>query len=526
MALDWQKNVDAWTNALYGSDYDWGTGWMDEWTAFKDWVEGSSPGTWEHTPVEGLQSPNRPMWEKGTTLTQEAFKALFDQWVAANPEEAVTDPGPAPEAPEMGVYTDWSKGYPEVWRVPLAYLQDGQLTAPLAEIPGAVLEKSYADQWAELQGLPGMYDFDPDTEGVQSGVEAWMQQQGYDFNDIGGYQSALDELVTLLMEGGEDDQSDAAEYAARQLGFESAQDFWDTKNQIGNVIFNEDPYSMARGFTEEERALRERYRANATRNLQQTEQQMLDNVLASSGSRTQYLRNMDESLGRIQDQQLQYDLAISQEEMERKDADLNRKQEMWSQMVQLGQMSESQFLQNVRADRALAAETISKQINAAIQQNQQYLNMYAADLSGINSYTNAVFEKINAEMGIDKTAMDMSAELYAQILAPWQTAMAEWDANMAMWEQKREEDMFYETLAAQTQGDPLSFLSDFFGPVIDIMSLVIGGGGLNFGTEASTSAGVPSEAYSGYTSSAGSANAIIDPNDPWIWNRYQDWNLP
>jgi hypothetical protein len=482
MALDWQTNVDLWTGQ-YGADYDWGTGWEDEWKKFQDWVTGSSPGSYGVYQGDFDQpSPNRPMWEAGTQMTQDAFKAAYDAWVQANPQEAPMEQPTAADYGADGTYMTvknpggWSETY---WIPGEAIRADSNWGKPgtidnydyISRI--GTLASSTEKQYGELQALPGLYE----ERGLTS-FQDWMDQQGYQMGDVSGIQSQLAGLSDLLQSGGEADRTAAAEYAAGKLGM-TDQEYQDMIGRLSGQLTADDAMAQMTGLSPEEMQMRERYKANELQRTQQSMNQMLDNVLASSGSRAQYLQRADQAMEQVRDQAIQYDMAIMQEDSERRSAEFDRKMQMWGNMVQMNQMSESQFLANVRADRSLAMQSLAMQASNILNENQQYLSMFGSDLNALNSYVQTEFNRINAEMGLENNAINQASEMYAQLLAPYETALAEYDLyldQLAIDQQDiLNQQLMDETTATQTTNTITSVLDIGLKVLGTILMFVPGG---------------------------------------------------
>lgn len=436
----------------------WDNSWDTSWTGvsfeedFSDDYEpylGSTPDT--------LDKPDMPM-----------------------PGEDPSHPGPAPEFPKWTYVTIWTESGPQIWKVPAdddgnAIVMPGEYTEEMAAqgIPEPTLYKSYEEQWEGIQGLPEMFDWNKEEEGMQVGFNDWAESQGIQINEVDQYLSEIDQIIDALDNGTVDEQA-AAQYKARQLGFTSVEEMEQAHNSLTELLYTEGStvQDMA-GLTEEELDLRERYQANAMRNMEKRERDMLDNVLAASGSKAKYLRTADEALGRMQDAELQYTFTVAQEDSERRRQEWERKNQVYTQMVQMGQMSEDQYLQNVRADRSLAIQALSNQAAIALQENQQYLNMFKADLDATNAYITAEFNQLNAELGIDAHAMDMASQAFQEMMAPYQAAMTEWQNNLALWEAEQTAQANADAIAAQNAATGVNAVTGIIGAGVGLLALFL-----------------------------------------------------
>ncbi len=283
--------------------------------------------------------------------------------------------------------------------------------------------KDYTEMYKSAETLPQQF-----KDQNLSSFEQWLAANGYSLGDTSGVLSSLSTLQQQLSEGPtEEDYATGWERAAETMGL-SGEELTNAISEMTNELAL--GVGEQQGLTAEELDLRERAKNSALRETEQYNTTLIDNILSNSGSRARALEKSTQALESISDQQLQYDLAIQQEDSERRQAEYDSKLQLWTQMVEQGQMTQQQYLDNVRADRTLALQTAATELSAIYEQNQQYMQMYEADLSAFNTYAQSVYDSINAQLGIDQAAMDTASELYNQALQPYITALTEWETQM------------------------------------------------------------------------------------------------
>lgn len=291
--------------------------------------------------------------------------------------------------------------------------------------------KDYSSQYETLMGLPGLYE----ERGLTS-FEDYASKYGLDWNEMDPYLNELDRLRNLLETGTGADIAGAEEYAARQMGI-SVEEYQNIIGVLSQTIG--EGLEGQPGLTEEELEFRERYKRNMMRNQRQAMQDQVQNIYAETGSVARELWESQRFVQQIRDTQLQYDAATMEANQQRMRENYQTKLESWTQMLEKNQIGQEQFLNNVRANRGMAIQALSVQMNAAVQENQTYLQRYGQDLQALNSFVQTQFNVIEAEMGLDMGAMEMTSQLMQQALVPFQTLLAKYDVAFASFEQEYEE---------------------------------------------------------------------------------------
>lgn len=335
----------------------------------------------------------------------------YDQWQEYNPEGTQEE------------YEDWQYNFlstEEQIDTTIASIDDpfgiDWETGIVTDESGEVI-KDYGDLYADL-------DEARTTE--IPGLDTWMTDQGYDFYDpmarddteqfldptMQAMQAMIDQLTTgpTPMELGQ-----AIDYAAQSSG--------KTRQEYDAYMANlerlgDQEIGAFAGMTDEERALRERSNRNEMRGMEERASRMINNIQASTGSASRSYAAADQAISQINDVQIQQDLAIYNDDYMRKTQESDKAMQRYQMAVQNGQMSQGQYLDILQQNKSLAFQGYATQVNTMMQQNQQYLQQYGADLQAIGMNIDNIYKGINAEIGIDAAMMDFVSEQYDMAMAP------------------------------------------------------------------------------------------------------------
>jgi len=399
------------------------------WTGdYAGWDAGAGSGS---DIYESWRSQQGPMTGIGEQQAQTQFRDLYNEWLqnknagwSANEWAGTSSEQTGiPDAPNVGDYTDpyqgksetrWVNGHPETWAIDT---KTGEW----------YLVKSYEGQWNSLQGLSSMIG---EGSGLES-VAAWLEANGKDMANVDDITSALDTMIAELQSGGANDLEEARDYAAGQFGMGS-EDYYDMKGLLTQQLAG--GVEGMQGFSDEQRANRENFYDFQRQQEMKGMQEMYDNAIASGQGRGLALRNSDAAMSRIRSSQYQQKLAMDDEESRLKDSEWQRKNQMMGQMVQLGVMSEGQYMDNLNKNRSLAIQSLATKSSILMQQNQQYLQMYQADFQATEAYIQSEYNRINAEMGLDQAAMDMAEQVYNQNMAEYQWDLDQYEIDLDAYE--------------------------------------------------------------------------------------------
>lgn len=364
-------------------------------------------------------------WFKDPEIDIGGFYDYLTPWDTAAEQEEALDPYKEEfeEAAEGIKDVDmWEPYYDEDGRLvgwidpanPGTYVDnpDGSRTF----IPNLV--KDYSSLWSQLDEAKAM---------EIPGIEDWMTEQGYDFYDpmardeAGAFtdqtmqemQALIDQLTTgpSAME-----LDQATAYAERTMGLDPG-----TYAEIVGGLREASmrPIGEMEGLTDEERAIRERINRNELRGMEERAGRLLDNIMASTGSVSRSYAAADQAISQINDVQLQQQMAIYNDDFMRKQAESDKAMQQYQLAVQNGQMSQAQYLEILQQNKSLAFQGYAVQVNTMMQQNQQYLQMYGADMMAIEANINNIYKAIQMEIGIDEKAISDMEAAYQREIAPF-----------------------------------------------------------------------------------------------------------
>ena len=246
----------------------------------------------------------------------------------------------------------------------------------------------------------------------------WMADEG---NTLGGYddqmagiQGIIDNLTDTegLMDGG-------YENAARMLGLDDAAQLEDMMGTLTNSLVGEDAMDNFQGLSDEEMDLRRRENQSNIRIMEDRAMSFVQDSLAESGMTARMLMAADEATMAINNAQIQQDAQLALEDSQLAIANFQSQKEVWANMLQTQQIGVSQYVTTVFDGANAAMQGYVTQMNAIVQQNQEYFNQYAADFQATQTQITNTFNAIGIEMGLTQAEIATSAELYAQKLAPY-----------------------------------------------------------------------------------------------------------
>jgi len=143
------------------------------------------------------------------------------------------------------------------------------------------------------------------------------------------------------------------------------------------------------------------------------------------------LQTADEATAQINNMQLQQDAMLAQEQFERQVAQFESQKQTWQQMLQTNQMSQTQYIQNMQQSMGMAIQGYAQQIQAISQDNQMVLQQYQQDREGMVAQINSLYNAAQLELGVEQAELDMSAELYAQEIQPYLDEIAQYEMEDA-----------------------------------------------------------------------------------------------
>jgi len=244
-------------------------------------------------------------------------------------------------------------------------------------------------------------------------LDTWLEANGYDdtyFDNIDAIGDTGDNIDALAADMGTIDaaeQQAASDYSAGLFGLTS-DEFDMTLNSLQDVI---DGTTEAQGYSDQDRAIFDRQISRRMAEMSEYATRMVNNIQASTGAMTPALAAADNYTNNISNYAIQAQTQLIEDEMALKQSQIASKQEMWQYMVSQGAMGEQQFLDNMFQAQAMELQGYMASMNAAIQENQQYLNIYQADQQAISNAMEATYNGVMATLGVDQ-AMFSQAQTY------------------------------------------------------------------------------------------------------------------
>lgn len=244
----------------------------------------------------------------------------------------------------------------------------------------------------------------------------WLADQGIALGSTDAAQAGLQALTEQLAAGPTDEDYDAGyANAARMMGLSPEEAEEMVRNLTQQVAAG--PKGQ-QGISEEEMALRRRQNQSNIRMMEERGRRMIQDSLADTGSTARMLQAADEATMQINNVQIQQDAMLAQEDAERAFAQWQSVAQSQAQMVETRQMGVQQYISNMQQSIGMAMEGYSKQINAILAENDQYLNQYGADFNALQTQVENMYAAANLQLGIDQAAIQAMQDLYDQAVNP------------------------------------------------------------------------------------------------------------
>lgn len=247
-------------------------------------------------------------------------------------------------------------------------------------------------------------------------VFEWLSQQGIDLNDLSGEYAGMQDLINQLAAGPTDEDRDAAyEHAARLMGL-SADEAYEMIGNLTRAIAG--GQEGAEGMSAEEQALRERQNQANIREMEARARRMVENSMADTGSTARMLAVSDEAIRAINNAQIQQDVALAQEEAERKMAQWQSQMQAQAQMVATNEAGFAQYISLMQDGLSRAIEGYSSKISAMLAENEQYFRAYGQELARVETAIDGLYKAVQAQLGVNQAYLDAVDQLYAARVQP------------------------------------------------------------------------------------------------------------
>lgn len=198
----------------------------------------------------------------------------------------------------------------------------------------------------------------------------------------------------------------ASELAAKIQTGNTQQDYADALNQAANLMgLTPDQYqtvmgglsqqlsqgvSGQQGMSDQELAARQREIANQTAMQQDRARLIVENMQAGSGSTSRALLAADEAMKGIYDKQLQSQMALADQVYQRKLGDFQGKMQVWTQMMNTGQITQAQYIDAVTKSQNVAVQAYAVAVDNMVKVNDQYLNAYNSEQAAVAKTVDAM----------------------------------------------------------------------------------------------------------------------------------------
>lgn len=248
--------------------------------------------------------------------------------------------------------------------------------------------------------------------------DQWLANNGlsrFDVQSSDAY-AGLQELSNVDTEA---DTLAAQQYTAESMGL-TLEEYQSLLGQLEEEV----SISDFEGFTDEEAALRERELQNSLRVAEERASRMIESVKANTGSATRALMLADDSIRQINDYEIQSRVAMADEAYNRQVANYEAREAYLARLMDYGQITSTQYLNQLNQNRSLAFQAYSEEISAMLDQNAQYLSQYDSDIKAIETNINSMINAVNLELGVNQDYLTLMEQYFEQQTAEWWNDLA------------------------------------------------------------------------------------------------------
>lgn len=248
--------------------------------------------------------------------------------------------------------------------------------------------------------------------------DQWLANNGlsrFDVQSSDAY-AGLQELSNVDTEA---DALAAQQYTAESMGL-TLEEYQSLLGQLEEEV----SISDFEGFTDEEAALRERELQNSLRVAEERASRMIESVRANTGSTTRALMLADDSIRQINDYEIQSRVAMADEAYNRQVANYEAREAYLARLMDYGQITSTQYLNQLNQNRSMAFQAYSAEINAMMAENEQYLSQYQADIDAVNQNIQNMYDAVNLELGVNEKYLSLMEQYFEQQTAEWWNDLA------------------------------------------------------------------------------------------------------
>lgn len=359
----------------------------------------------------------------GDTIAQDAATAIYE----------ATPQGQAADLQEQGdqVSQDLADAQEQISALPtIVRGSDGNFyySTDLDEtgtpIPGATAVANFTDILTQAQDLGG--DF--------LSFEDWLTQTGAQYLDptqaITDYQNALDNYANRDTA---QEQTDAIDFAARLLGLTDTNGngtLEDEYQTYQNQLTQTATYG-GQGYSDAQRAILERAINRNAASMQANAQQLVNKIAAQTGGSTsRAMAAADAQINEISDYVIQASAQMALDELDLQMSQMQSAIQMQANVTSVMSGNANAFLDRIDQEYLGLFDAYTQNINNILNANGMTLEQYSTDMQTVASATEAAYEGIMVQLGVEQTAIDSAWQdinfQLNQILATSNLTLEQW----------------------------------------------------------------------------------------------------
>jgi len=245
--------------------------------------------------------------------------------------------------------------------------------------------------------LEQLYGYDEQFLSVQD----WMAENGIEMGDTQVFMDAMTQMLADMGEIDADEEQQALDYAAQTFGMDSTE----YQALLARLTARQADTSLIEGYSPELMQAKERAIQRDLAERDAAANRMVNNIMSQRGCMTAALSAADTYTNNINNYAIQAHTQLIEDDFAAKQANIQSEQQFWGQLVSAGQMAKGEYLDRMMQAEANVFQGYATQMNGVLQQNQQYLQMYSADLDAISRAMDATYNGVMATLGVNEAVL-------------------------------------------------------------------------------------------------------------------------
>jgi len=329
----------------------------------------------------------------------------------------------------------------------IIYDDNGLAIAQVVDYKGQTyLVRDLTNQAQQLLDLQKMIAENPNLD-----LDVWMAEHGYEFQDVmeSGAYAGLQALIAKLQnpETQTQWQTEGLDWAGQLMGL-GAGEYAPTMKGLMESLQEREQYLGGEGAMPG-LAPTEQKELNLQMARMREDGKMMMESLAGTGRSAAAFMEGDRVLQTMASAQLAYVNSKSQLKLERMQVAHAAEQDRWKYMLQVGQMSATEYIQRQREHAGLELTMYANEVAMIESANSSYLQQHQQDLTAFMTHADMMYQQIVLGMQVDQATMDHMQQYYEMMMAPIAAQMQQdaLDLQQRALDQQEQQNMWSNAIA-------------------------------------------------------------------------------